>query len=166
MAFTEIKTQEEFDAAIKERLERERAKFADYDELKKRAGEADGYKKQLDAANGALEKLKAEAKEAADKLANHDKEVSDLTTRATKAERSLLCRKIAEEAHLPTAFADRLTGESEDDLRKDAKTLAQYVHTTTAPLSSAEKPVVMGEAAKTAALNEAYSGLLTSLKGE
>lgn len=32
--FKPITTQEEFDAAIKERLSREKAKYADYDQLK------------------------------------------------------------------------------------------------------------------------------------
>ena len=166
MSFQEIKTQEEVDAAIKDRLERERAKYADYEALKKRAGEADGIQKKLDAASSELDALKKDAAANAEKLANHDKEVSELTARATKAERSLLCRKVAEEQHLPSAFADRLTGETEDDLRKDAKELAQYVRTTTAPLASFEKTSSYGADAQAAALNEAYSGLLTSLKGE
>lgn len=42
MEFKPIETQEAFDAAIKERLERERAKFADYDELKSGAAAKDG----------------------------------------------------------------------------------------------------------------------------
>ena len=42
MEFKPIETQEAFDAAIKERLERERAKFADYDELKSGAAAKEG----------------------------------------------------------------------------------------------------------------------------
>ena len=41
MSFTPIETQEKFDEAIKERLARERAKFADYDELKAKAAKFD-----------------------------------------------------------------------------------------------------------------------------
>lgn len=165
MSFQEIKTQEEFDAAIKDRLERERAKYSDYEALKKRASEADGIQKKLDAASSELDALKKDASANAEKLANHDKEISELTERATKAERSLLCRKVAEEQHLPSAFADRLTGETEDDLRKDAKELAQYVRTTTAPLANVDNPGSFGDA-QSAAISGAYSSLLTSLKGD
>ncbi len=42
MEFKAIETQEAFDAAIKDRIERERAKFADYDELKTAAAAKDG----------------------------------------------------------------------------------------------------------------------------
>lgn len=145
--FKAINTQEEFDAAIKDRLDREKAKFADYEELKKKAGEADGYRKQLETATAKIGDLETAAKESAETLANHAKEVSELTERATKAERSLLRRKIAEENHIPTSLADRLAGETEEDLRKDAKTFSQYVRTGTAPLASVEKPVPATEQA-------------------
>lgn len=158
--FKAINTQEEFDAAIKDRLDRERAKFADYEDLKKKASEADGYKKQLDSATAKISNLEKSAKESADKLAGHAKEVSELTERATKAERSLLCRKIAEENHIPTSLADRLTGETEEDLRKDAKAFSQYVHTGTAPLASVEKPAPTTEQA---VQQEALRGVLQGL---
>lgn len=165
MAFTEIKTQAEFDAAIKERLDREKAKFADYEELKKKAGEAETLRGKLEEATKQVETLKSEAAKDAQKIADHDRQVSELTTRATKAERSLLCRRIAEEAKLPSALAERLTGETEEDLRADAKTLSQYLHTTTAPLATAEKTFSGAESAHEAALNSAYGELLNSLTG-
>ena len=157
--FKEIKTQEEFDAAIKDRLDREKAKFADYEELKKKAGEADSYKEQLDTATAKISDLEQSAKETADKLANHAKEVSELTERATKAERSLLRRKIAEENNIPTSLADRLTGETEEDLRKDAKTFSRYVHTGAAPLASVDPAPSNEKAVQDAALRGVLQGL-------
>lgn len=166
--FKPINTQEEFDAAIKDRLERERAKYADYDDLKKRAGEADKAKTQLSTATAELERLKADANATATKLAEHDKTVAALTERATKAEKSLLRRKVAEEAKLPASIADRLRGETEDDLRKDAKTLAQFVQPTqTAPLATVEKPHASGsKEAREAAVQDAFSSVLQQMKGD
>lgn len=158
--FKKIETQEAFDEAIKDRLERERAKFADYEELKKKATEADGYKKQLETATAKIGDLEKAAKESADKLANHAKEVSELTERATKAERSLLRRRIAEENHIPASLADRLNGDTEEDIRKDAKNFSQFVHTGTAPLASVEKPA---PATEQAVQQEALRGVLQGL---
>lgn len=121
--FKVINTQEEFDAAIKDRLEREQAKYADYDRLKARAGEADSMKKKLDAAEAKVAKLEADAAASAEKL----KEVETLTNRATTAEKALLQMRVAQEFHLPAELAGRLTGNTEDELRADAKTMSQYV---------------------------------------
>lgn len=157
--FKEIKTQQEFDEAISERLKREQAKFADYEDLKKRAGEAEGLRKQLETATAKISDLEKTAKESADKLAGHAKEVADLTERAAKAEHSLLRRRIAEENHIPTTLADRLSGETEEELRKDAKTLSQYVKTEAAPLATVD-PAPSGEQE---ARNTALRGVLQGL---
>lgn len=66
--FTAPTTQEEFDRMIGPRLERERAKFPDYDTLKDKAGKFD----ELDAASKTeLERLQGE-------LADKDKALADL----------------------------------------------------------------------------------------
>ena len=160
--FKEIKTQQEFDEAISERLKREQAKFADYEDLKKRAGEAEGLRKQLETATAKISDLEKTAKEAADKLAGHAKEVADLTERAAKAEHSLLRRRIAEENHIPTPLADRLSGETEEELRKDAAAFAKYVSAPmTAPLATTEPSTgtqINGMDAAVAALSEQMKG--------
>lgn len=166
--FKPINTQEEFDTVIKARLERERAKYADYDDIKAKAAQFDGVQTKLTAATAEIDKLKGEAKAAADKLASHDKTVADLTDRATKAERSLLRRKVAEDAKLPPFLADRLTGETEEDLRKDAEALAKYVQIPTpTPLATIERPYTPGSPeAKEAAINDAFRGVLQTMRGD
>ncbi len=145
--FKSITTQEEFEAAIRERVDRINAKYADYDELKKKAGESDGLRKSLETANAEIEKLKSAAKTTAESLANHDKEVGSLKERAEKAEKSLLQRKIAEEAGLPASLASRLTGSTEAEMKEDAKNLAQFViKKGTAPLFTQETPPQGGHA--------------------
>lgn len=163
MSFKPINTKEELETILKDRLDRERAKYADYDTLKKRAGEADSLERQLTAVNGELEKLRAEAKGNADRYAAQDKTVAELTERAAKAEKSLLRRKVAEEEKLPAALADRLTGDTEEELRKDAKALGQYVgQKVVAPLASPEGTYKGAEEKN----DSAYRGVLAALKGE
>ena len=123
--FKPITTQEEFEAAIRERVDRVNAKYADYEELKKKAGESESLRKSLESANAEVEKLKSAAKSTAEVLANHDKEVGTLKERAEKAEKSLLQRTVAEEAGLPASLASRLTGNTEAEMKEDAKNLAQ-----------------------------------------
>lgn len=166
--FKAITTQAEFDAAIKERLDRERSKYADYETIKAQAKDAEKLQTHVQSLTSEIDKLKADAKAAADKYAEHDKTVADLTARATTAEKSLLRRKVAEEAKLPPSLADRLTGETEEDLKKDAKTLAQFIQPQTpAPLASIERPYAPGsKEAREAAVNDAFAGVLQQMKGD
>lgn len=61
-AFEPITSQEDFDARLSDRLKRERAKFADYNDLKARADEADKLRKEQETAS---EKAVREAREQA-----------------------------------------------------------------------------------------------------
>ena len=146
--FKVINTQEEFDAAIQQRLDRERAKYSDYETLQEKARRYDelaakDYEKtladvrsQLNAANG---------------------KVKELTGRAEQAEAQLLKGRVAHEYRLPFELADRLSGSTEDELRKDAETLSRYMgQARTAPLASTE-PVA--EDANKAALRTALHNL-------
>ena len=83
MAFKVIETQEAFDAAIKERIDRVEAKYKDFDQYKAAAEELAKLKaKDYD---GEIQKLKTALAEAQKKIASNDQVVSDLTTRAKAA---------------------------------------------------------------------------------
>lgn len=162
--FQPITTQEEFDKAIKSRLaqkDREaEEKYKDYlapdavEQLKK------GYEEKLAANKNLID-------EAAAKVKDHEKIVSELTTRAEKAERGLLKNQIASKNKLPMELADRLVGDTEEDLQKDAENLAKIVGTgssgTTPPLFTNE--IKNNTSSKDAALAEGFSSLLSALKG-
>lgn len=109
--FKPINTQEELDAVIRSRLERERNKFADYDAIK--ASNADLQK--------ALDKAKADmqtaAQTSAKKIAELEKQNKDYATAAVKT-------RIAAEYGIPADIKDRLCGETEEDIKKDAERLA------------------------------------------
>ena len=150
--FKAIQTQEEFDVAIQHRLERERAKFSDYEALKEKAGRYD----ELAAKN--YEKALADVQ---DKLDTAQGRVTELTGRAERAEASLLRSKIAHEYQIPYELAERLSGATEDEMRKDAEALSRYIaKPATAPLASTEPPQ---QDAKSAALRNMLQNL--NMKG-
>lgn len=110
MSFTPIETQEAFDAAIKDRIARERAKFADYDELRAKAEELDGIKEaqksELDRANERIAELESAAR---------DREEADRL--------SALRSKVSGETGVP---ADLISGADEDSMRESAAAIAAY----------------------------------------
>lgn len=164
--FKAIETQEELDRIIKGRLaqkDREaEEKYKDYlspekaDELKK------SFEEKL-AANKTL------VDEANAKLKDHDKIVSELITRAETAEKNLLKNRLAYDNKLPLELANRLVGDTEEDLKKDAENLAKIVGiqgsgSATPPLFTNDvRP--NGASNKDAAIAEGFSSLLTALKG-
>ena len=90
-------TQADVDRIVKERVQRERAKFADYDDLKTKAGEA---------------------KTAEERIADLEKRYQDAETRALRA-------NVASEYGIGTEDRDLfLTGTDEETLTAQAKRLA------------------------------------------
>lgn len=119
--FKPITTQAEFDAAIGERLKREREtlakKYGDYDDLKTKVGD---YEKQI-------AQMSKAAKESAEKYAGYDKNLAELQAKVKGYETDSVKTRIALEAGLPYTMASRLCGESEEDIRADARSLASLM---------------------------------------
>lgn len=138
MEFTPITTQEAFDAAIKDRLAREREtvtkKFADYDDLKSKAV---NYEQQI-------AELQRAGKESADASAALQKQVDALTAQNKKYETDSVKTRIALELGLPYAMAARLTGDDEAAIRKDAEGLSALFSRPgrDAPLKDTDPPDV------------------------
>ena len=100
-----------------------------------------------------------------EKAAVHDQKVSDLTARAVAAETSLLKNRVAHENGIPLELAARLTGDTEEEIKKDAEVLSQYFGNTTKttpPLHSTD-PSTSGsiEDAQAAAYRAVLSQLTT-----
>lgn len=87
-------TQAEVDRVVRERLAREREKYADYDELKKAAEVAKASESKLDKVT---------------------EQLAQLTKRAEDAERTNMRREVAEELGLTAKEAKRLTGKTRED---------------------------------------------------
>ena len=133
--FTPIMTQEDFDAAMSDRLKREQAKYSDYDTIKADLGTLRG---QLS------------AKEA---------EISTLQGKVKGYETDSVKTRIALETGLPLELRSRLTGETEEEIRADATKLAKLFvqRKDPAPLRDTEPPVADEKTA-------AYKSLLNNLK--
>lgn len=117
MDFTPIETQEAFNAAIQDRIDRERKKFSDYDDLKNKVSTFNEtetrYKKELEDANGLISKLKQQ-------LGERDSKIKGYESDSVKT-------RIALENGLPLEMKDRLKGETEEEIKKDAEVLAQFM---------------------------------------
>ena len=153
--FTPIESQEEFDNRISERLNRQKEaltkQFADYDDLKKKVSD---YETQI----GSLTK---DAEEKAKAYAETDARIAEYEAKIKGYESASLKTRVAHEIGLPYELASRLTGDSEEDIRKDAEKLAQLVkkNQPSAPLANPEaKPVDSIKASSREMLNQ--------LKGE
>lgn len=145
--FKPIETQEDFDAAIRQRMARyEREVAAQYegwmspDDVAKLKGE---YEKSIS--------------DSAQKLADHDKTVADLTARATKAEHTLLRQQVAASKGIPIELAGRLVGETKETLEKDADSLVAYLAPKSAPPMRSNEPQTVNST------NAAWQQMISSL---
>lgn len=160
---TPITTQEQLDAiltektnnAVQARLSREAKKYESYtspDDLK---ALQEKYDKQIAELNGALT-------EANEKASKYDADIAERDAKIKGYETASVKTRIAHEAGLPYELHSRLTGETEEEIRKDAENLAKLMKVNvSAPLAATEKPVSQQDT-QTAA----YKKLLQNLKGE
>lgn len=161
--FKPINTQEEFDAAISERIKRERETLA-----KKYEGylsPADAAEKEK-TAKAAYEELKGKHDKLQKEAESHDKTVQELNAKIKGYETDSVKTRIAHEAGLPYEMASRLTGDTEEAIKKDAETLSKLVKASGSkgapPLASREAAGGSGKGTETDA---AYLALLGSLEG-
>lgn len=152
--FKKIETQEEFDAAIKERLDRERKtlseKYSDYEELKQKNTTYEAQVSKLSGEKETLEKEKAQ----------FDSTIAGLNAKIKGYETDSAKTRIALETGLPYELANRLNGNTEEEIRKDAEGLAKLVSPKQgAPVSTAE-PV---EYAETKSKKEAVRKLVQNM---
>ena len=101
--FEAITSQEQLDKVLSKRLERERAKYADYEELKQKAAEAADSRSEVEKLHDRVKELEQERHQSA--------------IEAAKA-------KAASEHGVP---ADLLVGDDTDAIEAHAKRLSEYV---------------------------------------
>ena len=111
--FKAIETQEDFDAAIKARLDRNTKTVTD--EVKK---SYEGYIPPDE-----VKKLNDQITS----LTERDGSIADLTAKNKQYETASVKARIAHEKGLPYELAERLSGETEQDIAADADKLAQFV---------------------------------------
>lgn len=149
--FKPITTQEEFDAAIKARLSREKEKYGDYDQLKDRVEELEkenvGLKSTIEANN----QSKADA----------DKQLEDMQKQIAGYETASLRTRVALQHGLPYDLADRLQGTDEESFKADAERLAGFMKSNqpVAPVKETEPVLEKTE-------NTLYKNLIQGLEIE
>lgn len=128
--FKAIETQEQLDAIIKSRLDREKAKYSDYDTLTEKI-------KKLETENTSLKKTITEKQTSESTTASR---IADLEKDVTTWKQKSLKQQIAMKNGLPFDLADRLQGDSEESLNEDAERLASLVNVKnyTQPLADKE----------------------------
>ena len=167
--FTPINTQEEFDAAISSRLKRERdsltkslaQKYADEGYMSPADVTAmkAGYDKQLGELNTAIEAASKKAAEQDKSIAEKDAAIKRYETASVKA-------RIAHETGLPYELASRLSGETEEEIRKDAEAFAKLVGSgrRSDPKATNEPGGDPGKAAESLSKDAAYKKLLSGIR--
>lgn len=108
-----LHTQADVDSIIEKRLERERGKFKDYDELKEKAG--------------SVEKVKSEYEE---KLKVAGTEKSELEGKLKSANLATDKVKLVHEFKLSDELAEFVTGDTADEMRERAEKLSKGIGTS------------------------------------
>lgn len=128
--FKVIETQEQLNAIIKARLDREKEKYADYDQLSEKI-------KKLETENTSLKQTITD-KETSESASLT--RISELENDVTTWKQKSLKQQIAMKNGLPFDLADRLQGDSEESLNEDAERLASLVNVKnyTQPLADKE----------------------------
>ena len=128
--FKVIETQEQLDAIIKTRLDREKAKYSDYDTLSEKI-------KKLETENTSLKQTITDKETSESTTASR---IADLEKDVATWKQKSLKQQIAMKNGLPFDLADRLQGDSEESLNEDAERLASLVNVKnyTQPLADKE----------------------------
>lgn len=103
-------TQSEVDNVVESRLERQKKQFADYDELKEKAGRVDTVTKEFN-----------------DKLKAKDGEIDTLKGDLGKSKLETTKVRLINEFKLTDDLAEFVTGETEDEMRGRAEKLSKGI---------------------------------------
>lgn len=154
--FTEIKTQEEFDAAIKDRLERQEKKYAErLKELESSKASYEDLQKKYTALEESSKGYAGQIEELTGKLKTTEEQLNTTALNSLK-------QKVAVEKGLPVSMVDRLVGSTEEELSSDADKFIKAFGGTSHSGISIKKTT---EEAPKDAKREALRDVLHSLTG-
>ena len=149
MAFKAINTQEELDAVIKDRLERADAKVRKEFEKYMSPEDVEALKKTYEEKEGDTKKyekyMSPEDVEALKKT---------YTSQIDALKLDQIRIKVAQKNKLPMELANRLQGTNEEELQKDAETIASFMPKDTMPFGLAEPPAGGDESEVKGLLNQ------------
>ncbi len=145
--FKIIESQEAFDNAIKSRLERNTRtvteevtkKFEGWLSPEDVTKKTDEFTKQIAGLN--------------EKIKGNEQTIAELTAKNKAYENNSAKMKIAYETGLPFELSEKLSGETEDEIRADAEKLAGYVNSGRQPSPKFSPETPPGDTQKTALLS-------------
>lgn len=158
--FTPIETQEQFDSAIKDRLSRAEKKYEE-----KYAGyispdELSGKTKEL---NDKITELGNSLNDATEKSKAYTETIASLEAKVKTYETASVKSRIAHEVGIPYELANKLSGETEEDIRRDAEAMRPFItRKATAPLRDPESP----DSGSGDATKDSFRKLVQNLKKE
>lgn len=158
-----ITTQEQLDKIVSERLRREQKKYEDFispEDFAKRAEEKAAEIIKAKEYDKTIAELQKSIDEKTAAISKHDEEVAGLSAKIKSYETSAVKQRVAHETGIPYELASRLTGETEEDIRKDAESLAKLVQRKPAP------PLRSDDPDKIDSSREALRETLRRVKGE
>lgn len=134
--FKPIESQEQFDAMVKDRLERAERSFIE------KYGKSDELKTQLGAKDDQIAELTKQLEEANKNFESSKAQVDGLNAKVLQYETDSVKTRVAHEEGIPYEMASRLAGDNEEAIRADAKALAKMMkaQATTPPPFKPELP--------------------------
>lgn len=151
--FTVIETQEQLNAIIGDRIQRarenERAKFADYDDIKTKNTE---YEAKIAELSGQL-----------GSVADKDAKIAELEAQISAHEINSVKMKIAAEYGIPHEMISRIIGDNEEAIREDAKKLSGFIGKSSSIPRFSSEPVINGKVSST---DKGLLNLSKNLRGE
>lgn len=129
--FKTIETQEELNAVIGDRVAKARAseRKAVEEELGKKYADYETIKAQLTEKEDRITELGNQLEQAKTAGSTNDQAIKELQAKVHKYESDSVKTRIAQEFGLDSNLANRLTGETEEEIRQDAQTLKDIVGT-------------------------------------
>lgn len=135
-------------------------KPVDFDDYKKKAEDYDALKAKSDGFERQIATLNKEINGDGEKNLGYKKQLEEAQGKIKGYETSSLKMRIAHENGIPYELAGRLSGSDEEEIKKDAETMAKFLRKKDVP------PLAGGDPQKIDDKKTAMKGMLASLKGE
>lgn len=125
MEFTPIETQEQFDAMVKDRVER--AKKSAAKEFETQLKDLEQLKESVTAKETEIGTLKAKITDLEAEKKTSGESFNSMQKELSQVKLSALKQRIAIDAGIPLEMADRLNGEDEESIKEDAEKVKGFL---------------------------------------
>ena len=134
MEFTPIESQEQFDAMVKDRVER--AKKSAQKEFETQLKDLESIKTQMAEKENELTELRQKITDLNGEKKTNEESYQSMLKELSTVKLDALKQKIAIEEGIPLEMANRLNGDDDESIRNDAKTIKGFMGSKTLPRSA------------------------------